>query len=404
VRAKLLLLGCLAAAILPAGARAGEDEAAPPLVIDRNHHLGPGDRIEITVAGISEFSKKVRLYSDGSFDYPVLKTVNAAGLTITELAARLTEGLRTELRRPQVTVTLLEVYRPPAAPGRPPFLTVLGAVTRKGIIELPEPRPLRTILAEVGPTENADLASIRIRFPDGSAATADFSEFSRTGMGQNDYVFRGGEELIILEKPPSPAGTLAAPFVRIMGQVQSPGRYELHAGMTLEDLILAAGKLAPRAAVERVELRSRDGTERTIDLFAQARLGLNGKVLLQGGDEVFVPELKDVVILIGVIPNPGARPLRPGQKIRDFFIQGTPEVQAALNPALVDLRKVRVMRPGEKAAKVDLKVVLDRPEHRYNLALRSGDVIFLPSRSEPKKGPLDFLQTLGPLGFIAGLL
>ena len=52
------------------------------------------------------------------------------------------------------------------------LIAVLGAVSKKGVMDLPEPRPLRTLLAEIGPTERADLSQIRVRYPDGSARTA----------------------------------------------------------------------------------------------------------------------------------------------------------------------------------------------------------------------------------------
>jgi polysaccharide export outer membrane protein len=405
-----LLWGCLAAVGVRGAVAAPENTkpAARPAApvtsaepIDRNHHLGPGDTVEITVKGLEELSRTVRLFKDGTFDYPVLKSVQAAGLTIHELAAKLTEGLGKELRRPQVTVTLVDVYVPPPTPKeevKVPKITVLGAVSKKGILDLPEPRPLRTLLAEVGPTERADLSQIRVRYPDGSARTADFSKFNATGEAKDDFLVKGGEELIVLELPPPPKPEeKKTEYVRIGGQVANPNQYELKPGMTLEDLIIAAGRLSTVADLEHVQVRRKGQGERTVDLVAQQQKGLNGKVTLQAEDEVFIPEQKDVILLVGAVPNPGQKGFRPGQTVRDFFLQGGPELTAALNPAAVNLSDVQLIRKGREPEKVDLKELLKRPNRKDNLALQSGDILFIPPKKEKKAGPL------GMLGQVAGL-
>lgn len=395
---------------LATGARAQETPAAgavptrtPP--VDRNHHLGPGDVLEISVNGLDLFRRTVRLFTDGTFDYPLVGTVQAAGLTTRELENRLAEALKAQLRRPVVSVTLKEIYvppPPPAAEKKIPRITVLGAATRKGILELPEPRYLRTILAEIGPTERADLSRIRVRYPDGSARTADFSEFLRKGESPDDFLIRGGEEIILLELPPPPPPR-GPEFVRIDGQVANPGQQELKPGMTLQDLILAAGKLTVLADVERVQLERKGGSRETINLLELQKRGLDGRVFLQPGDYVFVPARASTVMVIGAIPNPGPKGLEPGQRVSDFFLQGHPDLAAALNPAAVDTGGVQLLRKGQPPVKIDLLAVVKRPERKDNVALQSGDVLFLPPKREKGKSALDYIGQLGPLGFLFGL-
>ncbi len=411
-QSRLLLCAVCLAACAPASRPAWAQEApkppAPagmePALVDRNHHLGPGDTVEVSVSGIPEFSRTVRLFADGTFDYPILGSVQAAGLTVQELAQRLTEGLKKELRRPVVTVTLKGIYVPPPPPKVEkviPKIVVLGAAGKKGEIALPEPRPLRTLLAEIAPTEKADLSRIRIRYPDGSARTADFGQFNLTGKSDDDLLISGGEEVILLERPPDPQkGTQ---YVRILGQVASPTQYELKPNMTLEDLILAAGKLTPVADIRQVELRRKGEAARTVDLYEQQKQGPAGQVRLQDGDEVFIPEHRNALVLVGAVPNPGPQALQPGQTLRDFFLDDQKNI-GALNPASANIREAELIRKGAPARKLDLRAILRDPKHRANLALEAGDVLFIPPKQQAGQGgALRYIQSLGPLGFLFGL-
>src|SRR5689334_173098 len=65
------------------------------------------DQLVITVAGSAELSRKVTVDVDGSFDYPYLGRVKAAGLTTRALAADLKTRLHPDYAiNPTVTVDL----------------------------------------------------------------------------------------------------------------------------------------------------------------------------------------------------------------------------------------------------------------------------------------------------------
>ncbi len=411
----MVVLSCCLAAGIPLAAQ-GADPQPPPAErppmtkpatssapVSRRHHLGPGDTVQITVPSDPELSVTVRLYADGSFDFPRLGTVQAAGLTTDELKEHLIRELKKqELRRPVVTVSLLEAYVPPPVDPKQETITitVLGSVTRKGTLELGQPKPLRTVLAEVGPTENADLARIRIRYPDGTARNADFSRFTVTGEAEGDVVLRGHEEVIVLERVAAPKETPRT--VRVAGQVVTPGSYDMKDGMTLEDLIIAAGRLTPLADVERVELRRSGSTPRQINMLHQQKLGLEGLVRLEPGDEIFIPDQKDTVILLGVVPEPGPQALRPGQTVKEFFTTG--KGAAAANPAAANLKQVQLIRK-QQTRNVNLVALLKQGKREEDVVLETGDILYLPPKAEPSRGSgaLDALRSLSPLGFLFSL-
>ncbi len=106
------------------------------------YRLAAGDVLRISVFGEPDLSvEQVRLNEAGSFSYPFLGDVSAAGLTAQQLEGRIHDGLLGDfLINPRVTVSVLE-YRQffingevsrPGAYGWEPGLNLRRAVTIAG--------------------------------------------------------------------------------------------------------------------------------------------------------------------------------------------------------------------------------------------------------------------------------
>ena len=86
-------------------AAAGADEAF-------EYRLGPTDRIRITVFGHEDLSGEFEIDGTGSVSLPLIRTVEASGLTTNELAATIAAKLRPDyLKDPSVSVDVIS-YRP----------------------------------------------------------------------------------------------------------------------------------------------------------------------------------------------------------------------------------------------------------------------------------------------------
>ena len=72
------------------------------------YHCSPSDVLEVTVAPQHTFDRAITIQPDGTITYPVIGRFQAAGLTVTQLEAKLREGLNNELVDPQVSVVLKE--------------------------------------------------------------------------------------------------------------------------------------------------------------------------------------------------------------------------------------------------------------------------------------------------------
>jgi polysaccharide export outer membrane protein len=100
------------------------------------YRLGPGDQMRVTVFGEAELSAQYVVNDQGAVAFPLVGDVPAAGQTLNEFNASLTEALRTIIRNPNVSVEVTN-YRPyfilgeVRTPGTYPYaanLTVVNAV------------------------------------------------------------------------------------------------------------------------------------------------------------------------------------------------------------------------------------------------------------------------------------
>jgi len=284
---------------------------------------------------------------------------------------------------------------------------IRGAVTRPGSLEIPaEARLWKVLDLAGGSTREADLTAIRIIHPNLTHMVVDLSKPEKLTDPSQNVVLQEGDSVEVPLLAVVPAPTAREEQVRIRGSVQNPGSYPFRAGMELVDLIKAAGKLTPVADSTKIQVLHGSQVQ-TFDLEAQEKMGFAGKVLLQPEDEVFIPEQEHRVILIGAVPKYGPVTLRPGQTIQQLFTEGNAELAGALNPAQANLKKVQVIRRGQKPIELNLQELVLNPGSKKtsDLPLETGDVIFIPPHDQRNpRGFLSFLNQLGPLGFLFSIL
>jgi protein involved in polysaccharide export with SLBB domain len=101
----------------------GAVDARTSKVASNGQHLQPGDKIKITVYGEDKISGDYDIDPDGFVTLPLAGTLQAAGLTKSELRQTLSKKFSSEyLRNPKVTVDI-STFRP---------FYVLGEVERPG--------------------------------------------------------------------------------------------------------------------------------------------------------------------------------------------------------------------------------------------------------------------------------
>jgi polysaccharide export outer membrane protein len=274
------------------------------------YRLGPGDQIQITVVDYKEFSGPQTILPDGTVSLPVLGAIPAANRSTEQFAQELTRHLRTLLKNPVVTVSILSV--------RPLLINVAGEVQRPGLIQLrsfnsggsggdPNVRTdiptINLALSEAGGvTRSADIRRVVLRrlTPTGETKTTiNLWDALFTENAPPSLVLRDGDALFIPPLAPGEsldsrmvARTNLAPKtvrVRVVGEVKKPGEVEVPPNSSISSAVAIAGGPTDKAQLRRVGFVRLGGDgkieRREIDL-----RNLTDTLQIQDGDVVIVPK------------------------------------------------------------------------------------------------------------------
>ena len=323
--------------------------------------LGPGDRVSITVFGHEELSlPEAVIRPDGLITHPFLGPMKVTGQTPTQLAARLTQELKKELRAPLVTVSIIEM-----AGG---VVYVKGEVTTPGAFPTLVPMPVaRALNLALGLTPKANQQEAYIVSAQGDTRKVDLT----VALGE-----RAGEFLL------APRETLVVPPVQvkpilIVGEVGKPGRYGVvPPDDTVLDALLGAGWVTPSADRKYAMLmRGGDQPQRIdISLLLKFQPGAMGPSL-EAGDILVFPRGVNYVTVWGAVERPGRVMLgEDEQQISDLV-----SAVGGLAPN-ADSDTATLRRAGGEPVVVDLRTALDSPAEPANLVVREGDTLLVGTR------------------------
>lgn len=249
-----------------------------------DYRVGPKDLLEISVFGLDELNKTVRVTEDGKITLPLLGEVEVEGLTKAELEVKLKQLLEEKwLHDPQVTIFIQE--------HQSKRVSVLGAVGSPGPYELLGRQTLLQIISQAGGlTQEAGNEIIVMRqLPDGTSTSLKISI--------DDLILKGDATLNI---PLQPDDTVIIPidrtvYIYVFGQVKNPGALEVRKSNvpTLIQAIAQAGGFSERASKGGVLIRRMDEDGEEIEIKVNVRNILKGKrkdIQLKENDTVYVPE------------------------------------------------------------------------------------------------------------------
>ena len=110
---------------------------------DREYLLGPQDSLLIRVADETEIpAGPYEIDLDGNLLVPDVGTIHAAGITVRQLQAEITQRLKSLLQRPIVTISVAEYHSQ--------RVSVLGAVASPGVHQIQGRKTLYEVISEAG--------------------------------------------------------------------------------------------------------------------------------------------------------------------------------------------------------------------------------------------------------------
>lgn len=193
----LLLAAC--AANQPVSIRTGGAGLPPPSVADTNagapvftYRVGAGDVLEVTVFGVPDLSRTVRVNTDGDISLPLVGAIHAGGHTVPELQATIATKLQDGfMQDPQVSVFVKDFVSQQ--------ITLDGSVTKPGIYPLTGKTTLLQALAMAGGmTDLAEHGGVVIfRQIDGKRMGAVFDMDRITDGEANDPQVYAGDIIVV---------------------------------------------------------------------------------------------------------------------------------------------------------------------------------------------------------------
>jgi polysaccharide export outer membrane protein len=352
--------------------------------VSEEYILGPGDRIQIDIFNVPEYSGdngKHQVQLDGTLNLPLIAHVKVQGLTLAEATASIKKLYGEYLQRPLITLNLLaprplqiaiagEVFRP----GSYTISPTGGTPGTIGQVGIQLPTLTQALKVAGGITPSADVRQVKIRRRLGNReeiVNADLWELLQSGDLRQDFALRDGDTVYIptitnvnvTESSQlsfaSFAGESKQPInIAVVGEVNRPGTYTLTvemgaiarnpdpnqvndvnftpdniAGNTVTTALKKAGGITESADIRNISVRrlTRAGTEQTINIDLRKLLyegELNQDVKLQPGDTVMVPKATNL----------------------EEAVTETDIVNASFSPDIIKVSVVgEVFRPGSMA-------------------------------------------------------
>lgn len=239
--------------------------------------IGDGDVLEVGVWGVRDLSFSARVRPDGRITVPGLGEVTATGKTPSKLQDELRSGLRSLVKNPIVTVSVLEITNNQ--------IHIFGGGVTSGVYDLNRRTTLLQLLCQISDFSNADLSKAYV-LRNQETIKKDFADLFFKGDAAQDLVLTSGDIIFIPEA--------AEKNVYVLGAVLTPRFVVYREGLTVMEAILEAGGFNRFARPNNtVILRKVEGKEKTIpirmdDLIKRGDLTQN--VRLNVGDYIIVKE------------------------------------------------------------------------------------------------------------------
>jgi len=159
--------------------------------------------------------------------------------------------------------------------------------------------------------------------------------------------------------------------VFILGEVLSPGAYNVSSLHTAIQAIYTAGGIKDTGSLRNVEVKRNGKVVATIDLYDMLLAGdVKGDVRLLQGDTVFVPMVKRLVALVGEVRREGVYELKEGEGLMKLL-----EMAGGVSPTGYK-KQVQVERLEDNLARIVLDIDLATLEKSgRDFALKDGDII-----------------------------
>jgi polysaccharide biosynthesis/export protein len=290
---------------------AAQQSAETAKNLDSGYVLGPDDQIVIHAIDSPEISDKPFLIGmNGNVTLPLIGRVEAGGLSVEQLETDLNTRLKKYVQDPQVSVTVAEFRSQP--------VSVFGAVTKPGVIQLRGRKTLYEVLSMAGgPNETAgSRLTVTRRRENGEiplpGATIDpTGQFSTAELNVQE-ILEGGNPAANIEIKPNDTISVSeanSNMIYVVGDVEHGGAFTLGGRQSLSVLraLSLAGGLGRTAKPQKaLIIRSVPGEPKPQQIAVNIKQIFAGKaedVVLRPQDVLVVPTSSRKVFTAYTVPT-----------------------------------------------------------------------------------------------------
>jgi len=341
--------------------------------------LGPEDVIEIIVWGHEDLRRQIPVSLQGAITFPMIGEIRAEGKSAQdlekELATKLGDGY---LVKPQITVTVKEF--------KSQKVYVMGQVEKPGIYTITQENRLLYFLSQAGPFSDRDRAPgeevvvLRPKNPTNHGMTLEEAEEKQAevirvnlrealaGDPAHNIAIQKGDSVILPRMQ----------FFFVLGEVKTPGRYNLERGTNVlnalsigggptkdadEEIEIIRPKTPSEKAITREE--AQDKKEKIIKVILKEVLSGNPthNIPIQHGDSIVVPLMASFFVT-GEVTKPGMYRLEKGTNILKAI-----SLAGGLTPK-ASTRRIKIVREKE-GKKKELRAT-------YETMVEPADTVVVP--------------------------
>jgi polysaccharide export outer membrane protein len=277
---------------------AGAQQAEQPVSVPRSAYLlGPDDVIAIKAVDAEEISdKSIRIGPNGSINLPMVGRVQAGGLTAEELEKELVVRLKPFIRKPEVSVNVVELRSQP--------VSLIGAVASPGVHQLQGRKTLVEMLSLAGGVRPDAGYSVKITrkkhwgpIPLPGAAQDPSGEFSVAEVNLKQIMEARNPAENIYIMPNDVISVPRAEMIYVIGDVKKAGGFVLSDASkmsVLQALSMASGleKTAKGSGAKILRVSASKDMKRS-------EIPVNLKNILDGKDEDVSMEREDILFVPG---------------------------------------------------------------------------------------------------------
>jgi polysaccharide export outer membrane protein len=375
-------------------------EDPSPYVSDKEYKLAPDDAIDIVVVDHPEANVSVVVAPDGTIKYPHIGSIKVAGMTTSQLEARVTRVLdgggnkkKAYYIKPQVLAYVRTRQQR--------TVSVLGTGTKTpGKTTLKEGWHLFDLIAATGGVSGDRLDFYEVQLIRGGNDVRNINLPALYRQQPEENVLLRPDDIVLINVLDESRTTM-----QVIGEVAKPGALLVPRDGSLVT-VLGQAQPSPRAYLSSAKIE-RNGETIPVDLSRWFKDGqVDTDVKLQPGDRLIIPENKRLYAIYGPVGKSGTQVYPDDRRLRVLDALA----DAGGNTEGLELQSVKVIRPARTEGQsptvlnVDMKDMLNKGEMANNIYIEPGDVIVVPA-AKRRRGlaPQEILGFLGAIPLLGYL-